>query len=206
MDKRTRLTIASYDKVAKEYAKHAITDGFWRREFDCMKKLTNGRRVLEIGSGAGRDAKMFLKHGYDYLGTDASRGLLRVAKRNNPAGTFRFMNVYDMRFQPHSFDIVWCIATLLHVPKRRVAKVLRSMRKLLTDEGVAVFSMKQKHDVDEIVITQKKYGGVSRFFAFYSKPEFVRVLRATRFRVVKSFVQKEGGNVWLSFVCRVGEF
>lgn len=175
---------------------------FWKEEFDRFSLCLRGRTVLEIGAGGGRDAALFLREKYSYLGIDASRGLLKVARRNNPTGTFRQMNLFRMTFPAHSFDGVWTMATLLHVPRRRLPKVLQSIHRLLVPHGVLAVSIKEKERVDEAIIEQNKYGGVSRFFAFYRKTEFLRLLRAAGFHVIKSWRKREDKNIWLSFVAR----
>ncbi len=203
MDLRTKQTIEAYDKIAPKYATTNRMFHFWKDELDELHRQIHGNRVLEIGCGGGRDAHDLLQAGFDYIGTDASKGLLALAQKLNPKGTFKKMSFYDLRFPAHQFDAVWSIATLLHIPKRRLPKVLRSIRRLLTPQGMFVVSMKEKSNVDEQVITQEKYGGVTRFFAFYSKNEFRNILREHGFRVIKQFQKSEGGNNWMSFVCTV---
>ncbi len=202
MERRLRRTIASYNRVAPAYGRSNDTPTFWKKEFDLFTRYLRGSAVLEIGCGGGRDAALFLRKKYRYLGIDASRGLLKVAKQKNPGGTFRQMDLFRMTFPTSSFDGVWTMATLLHVPKRRVAKVLRSVHRLLQPDGVFAVSVKEKKGVDEAFIDQDKYGGVARFFVFYTKTEFVRILRSAGFRVIRSWRKQEDSNTWLSFVAR----
>ncbi len=203
MDRRTKMTVDAYNKVAPKYAKSNLTYSFWSKEFKELSRRVKGKRVLEIGCGAGRDAKVFLDHNFLYVGVDASTGLLKIAKRKNPLGGFQEMDFYNLRFPPHSFDAIWSVATLLHAPKRRLPKVLRSVWRLLKPRGVFVVSIKEKRGFEEQSITQSKYGGVTRFFAFYSKFEFSRLLQQAGFSVKKTFRKTEDENVWISFVCEI---
>lgn len=187
MNAQEKATIRAYNRIAREYARANKTYSFWRRELEALRKFSPGKKVLEIGCGAGRDAKVFLDDGFDYLGVDASSGLLHIAKQVNPTGMFRLMNYYDLRFPPNSFDGVWSMATLLHVPKKKLPKVLKPIRKLLRPSGVFVVSMKEKSGVDESVVTHDKYGGVTRFFSFYTRLEFTKLLRQAGFTIQKSF-------------------
>lgn len=38
-------------------------------------------KILEVGSGGGRDAKDLIEMGYEYIGIDISKGLLEEAKK-----------------------------------------------------------------------------------------------------------------------------
>lgn len=202
MERRLRLTIQSYNRIAPAYARLNKVSTFWKNEFSLFTRCLRGRTVLEIGCGGGRDAALFLREKYRYLGIDASRGLLKVAKQKNPGGTFRQMDIFRMTFPTGSFDGVWTMATLLHVPKRRVAKVLRSVHSLLQPAGVLAVSVKEKKGVDEAFIEQDKYGGVGRFFAFFTKTEFTNILHSAGFRIIRSWRKQEDSNTWLSFVAR----
>ncbi len=200
MDRRTEKTIRSYDRVAQAYNRHNRTGKFWQRELHQFKRLLPGPRVLEVGCGAGRDAVELQKLGLKYVGIDASRGLLRVARRLDPTGDYRYMDLYSLGFPPRSFDGVWTMATLLHVPKRRLPKVLRSIRRLLVTGGVMAVSIKERRDVDEALIHQDKYGGVDRFFAFYTMKEFSLLLKKTGWKIHETFKQPEDNNMWLSYI------
>ncbi len=187
MDRRSELTIRSYDRVAKAYNRRNRTTHFWQRELRAFQRRLPGKHILEVGCGAGRDAVQLRKHGLDYLGVDASRGLLKIAKRFDPHGKYRQMDLYDLKFPPRSFDGIWTIATLLHVPKRRLPKVLRSLHRLLVPRGIMAVSIKEKRTIGETMIHQEKYGGVDRFFAFYTFTEFSKMLRNSGWKIHETF-------------------
>ncbi|MDP2789680.1 MAG: class I SAM-dependent methyltransferase [bacterium] len=203
MDKRTKNTIATYDRVAQAYAATNRTTDFWSREYKAFNSLLPKGRILEIGCGGGRDAIWFLKQpNYTYLGTDLSRGLLRVAKRVNPKGNFRYLDLYDLTFPSRSFDGVWSAATLLHVPKRRLPRVLKNIHRILRPGGIGCITIKERRNVDEVTIKKNKYGGEERFFAFWSKYEFMSLLRQAGFNVLQTYRKTEEENIWLSFIFR----
>lgn len=203
MDKRTKNTIATYDRVAQTYSATNRTSNFWGREYKAFKRSLPKGKILEIGCGGGRDAMWFLKQPtYVYLGTDLSLGLLRVAKKINPKGKFRYLDLYHLSFPSQSFDGIWSAATLLHVPKRRLPKVLRNIHRMLRPNGVGCITIKEKRDVDEKTIRQNKYGGEERFFAFWTKRDFMALLQRSGFAVLQTYRKTEEENIWLSFIFR----
>ena len=76
-----------------------------------------GKRVLEVGSGAGRFTEVLLKHGalldsFDY--SDA----VEANAANNGANPFTLVqaDIQSMPFEPNSYDFVLCLGVLQHTP------------------------------------------------------------------------------------------
>ncbi len=50
------------------------------------------------------------------------------------------------------------------------------------------------------MIEENKLGGIKRFFAFYNKNEFEKVLRDSRFKVLESYRSTaDDGEIWLHY-------
>ncbi len=86
--KEEEQTMRTYDTIAPDWASNHSSERFWGEEMDRFGELLPSGKVLEIGSGGGRDAKELIAKGYDYIGTDVSQGLLGEAKKLNPDATF----------------------------------------------------------------------------------------------------------------------
>ncbi len=69
-------TAETYDKISSSYSTGHFAH-FWIKEFDFYKSITNGKKVIDLGCGAGRDAAVFVENGFDYMGIDASEGIRR---------------------------------------------------------------------------------------------------------------------------------
>ena len=91
MNDHKKQTKKTYDTIARGYSA-ARFDHFWVEEFERYAALLAGRKVIDIGCGAGRDAAVFVERGYDYIGVDLSEGMLKVAAERAPTGTFRQMD------------------------------------------------------------------------------------------------------------------
>lgn len=91
-------TISSYDAYGQAWADAHQDFEFWPLELERFKTYLSKGKILEIGSGGGRDAKKLIAAGYEYTGTDISKGLLEAAKKNNPGGLFLQKSVYDLNF------------------------------------------------------------------------------------------------------------
>lgn len=79
MAENKQKTIDTYNKIAPNYSESHFVH-FWVEEFEKFKNYIPGKKVLDIGCGAGRDAAIFVENGFDYTGIDASEGMLNIAK------------------------------------------------------------------------------------------------------------------------------
>jgi len=193
-------TIETYEKIAPYYEKEHIDPDFWLKKFQLFQKLLKGKKVVEIGCGFGRDAELFVKNNFDYVGIDASKNMLKIAHKRVPKGKFLQMNFYNLDFPEETFDGFWAVASLLHVPKTDIAGILKSISKLVKHNGAGFITVKEKRDVEEGVIKQQRYfGSIERYFAFYTKDEFQGLLEKTGFKIIDFSVRKAAGDVWLCF-------
>ncbi|MDD5627127.1 MAG: class I SAM-dependent methyltransferase [Patescibacteria group bacterium] len=199
----SQRTIKTYNKIAKEYAARGYNNPlFWHREFKIFQKLISGKRVIDIGCGSGKDALLFIKNKFDYIGIDASSGLLHEARKFVKSGKFILMNFYKLKFPQNHFDGFWAAASLLHIPKRRVAKVLRAIRKIIKSQGIGFIALKEKRHLDEGIIKEKKHGGIERYFAFYTKVEFQKILEQNGFKILRNHIHQEEDTNWLCYFVR----
>jgi len=192
---KEKQTVGYYDKKADDWASahHGLEEAsYWKSEMDKFHELLPSGKVLEIGSGAGKDAESLIKMGYEYTGTDASEGLLKVAQKRNPQATFKHIGVHDLDFPEHSFDGFWTAATLLHIPKDRVDKALQRIKTQVKPDGVGFITMKAGAGEREDPET-------GRWFAYYSKDEFQGVLERNGFKVVEEKSRKGEKDWWLCF-------
>lgn len=201
-DKYNRDTLKTYDKISRDYADINYQPEFWFDEFEIFKKMLPGNKILDIGCGTGRDAILFTMRGYDYLGIDASTGMLKVAKTKAPNAKFMKADFYSLNGKFKNFDGFWAAASILHVPKNKVKSVLKSFRKTIKDNGAGFISLKPKlNSLDEQILPDKRYKNSMRFFAYYTKPEFKKLLNESGFRVIKATEKLElpDNKNWLCF-------
>ncbi|WP_085899509.1 class I SAM-dependent methyltransferase [Kiloniella majae] len=111
-------------------------------------------KILELGSGSGRDAQVFLTHGFDVTLVDGSAELAKIAKERTGQNVL-VMDFADLDFEAEfsgEFEGIWAAASLLHVPSDQLPGVLQSVERGLQRNGVFVASFKESdHDwVDDL--------------------------------------------------------
>lgn len=113
---RDRDLAAYYDQEAPLRAARELGRGRVGRRDEFVGVLADERRrtLLEVGVGPGRDAIAFRAAGIAVTGVDLAAEHVRLARA---AGIDALQaSVLDLPFPDDSFDAVWTMSTLLHVP------------------------------------------------------------------------------------------
>lgn len=125
-------------KVRESFTGSTSPEGAWiAAQLGDLK----GKRVLELGSGAGEGAVYFALQGAEVVATDLSPGMLevvrRVAERHGVSVQTRVASADDLsQFEEGSFDIIYAANLLHHV---EIAPCLDEVRRVLKPGGVAAF-------------------------------------------------------------------
>jgi len=194
-------TVRYYDNEANTWsASHGgdEKDSWWKDEMLKFNEYLPSGKVIEIGSGVGKDAQALISLGYDYIGTDASIGLLELAKQRNPSAQFIQKYAHELNPSFGEFDGFWASAVLLHIPKDEIEHSLLAISSVLRNEGVGFITMKEGEGerIDE------KTG---RLFTYYKEDKFRDVLESTGFSVLEAGRRDTEKDNWLIFyVKKVG--
>ncbi|WP_079914430.1 class I SAM-dependent methyltransferase [Paenibacillus sp. 32352] len=127
-------------------------------------RKNGGGSVLEIGAGTGRDSFYFQQCGLEVTCIDLSEEMVRHCKEKglNTA----VMDFYQLEFPDRSFDAVYALNCLLHVPKQELGQVLAEIRRVLKPNGLfymGVYGGRDSEGIWESDVCEPK-----RFFSFYT--------------------------------------
>ena len=99
-----------------------------------------GSHILDFGCGSGRDSRYFSERGYRVTATDGCVEFVALAS------AYTGLKVKQMLFGELSavdeFDGVWACASILHLPKDELIKVLKKINKALKSGGYFYTSFK----------------------------------------------------------------
>lgn len=168
----------AYDKDAKRRDNAEGKRDQWkldlRKKFVNLLKKENRKNILELGSGAGLDAKYFQDQGFDILATDLSREMVRMCKKRGLKA--RVADLYNLESLHQKFEGIFSMNVLLHVPKKDLLKVLNSIAKTLTKGGIFFYGVYGGYDKEEIFVDKTKMG-LPRFFSFLSDKTLKEVVQ-----------------------------
>ncbi len=92
-----------------------------------------GGRLLEIGAGPGHDSEFFARHGLRVVATDLSPAMVAICQRKGLDAHVR--DFLHLDFPAGSFDAVYALNCLLHVPNADLPEVLAAVRAVLRPGG-----------------------------------------------------------------------
>ncbi|KQZ13487.1 SAM-dependent methyltransferase [Mesorhizobium sp. Root554] len=124
-----RDTVRSYDSVAAEYAAEAAAMPGWvATEIDAfVADLGGSGRVLEIGSGGGRDALELESRGISVRRTDISKGFVDLLRESGFEADLLDPltdELADPRRPDAPYDGIWACACLIHVARKDFGTVV----------------------------------------------------------------------------------
>lgn len=183
-----KSTIETYNSFADTYTsmrKHLLLDAEIRR----FEHLIHGKDILEVGCGPGRDAAVFVKHGYRVTGVDLSERFIEIAMAKVPSARFMVMDALSLEFSEGSFDGVWACASLLHLKRDDLPVALSEISRVLRAGGA--FFMSLKKGAGEELVIDKDFGNSLRFFTYYNEKEARSLLEGCGFGIVEMLVSNE---------------
>lgn len=172
-------TLDVYNNIANAYSDRWINDTSMNDQLlKFINHLVDGKKVLDVGSGTGRDVKYFKKQGVDALGIDISPEMVKISKKNVVDGQFIVMDMLEMNFDPETFNGIWACASVMHLPKLYFDQVLKNFNKLLTTNGILYLSVQRGEG--------SEYVEDGRYFEYFQPNEVIEYLKINGFQVIES--------------------
>lgn len=191
-------TIAAYDHYGTQYDEE--TADFWQRFpktfFDRFLELA-GPRVLDIGSGPGRDALALKEDGHDVTCLDASRAMIAMTEAKGLTSILG--DFAALPFEDESFDAAWAYTSFLHVPKSSVDVPLSEARRVLTPSGILGLGMIEG---DTELYRESSGMAAERWFSYYRKEELEELLGRHGFDVLYFETFTPSTKRYLNFIAR----
>lgn len=101
-----------------------------------FKKYIKGNKAFDFGCGTGRSTRFLQKHGFNAIGIDISKEMIKNAKKINPKGRYYLIKdgVFN-QFNNNSYDLILSAFTFDNIPIDKKAYLLSGLSKLLKKHG-----------------------------------------------------------------------
>lgn len=170
-------TVRSYDAAAAEYAAEAAAMPGWVAiEIDAfVTELGGSGRVLEIGSGGGRDAVALEKRGMSVRRTDISKGFVELLRESGFEADLLDPltdDLADPQRPGTPYDGIWACACLIHVAREDFSTVLGRLAEATRTGGRLHVSVREGDGED--VSTQGSAGALRRYVETYWRESALR--------------------------------
>ena len=195
-----RVTLESYQAQAADYAEatQQLPDVLGAAMDRFAGDLGEGARVLEVGSGAGRDAAELEQRGLRVRRTDITPEFVRMLRQQGHAADQLDPLHDDMSDPAGPYDGVWASASLLHVRREDLPAVLANLAGVTRPDGRFFLALKEGDGA-----RFSRHGSISgpRHFTFWREEPLTAVLASAGWRV-ESVEHRDGhrDERWLQVV------
>jgi len=199
---------------------NAIADDFshsrkylWPEMDSLSQYIKDNDKILDLGCGNGRLIELIKGKQIDYTGLDISKKVISLAKKRYPNNHFRIGNLYNLPFANKSFDKVFAIASIHHIPSNKLrTKILEEIRRVVKPEGliiISVWNLNKRKYLKQIKKSQKEHSYLEegdllkpwgkekenlRYYHAFKKQELIDLF-SNYFKVKKKKFSKY--NYWL---------
>jgi 2-polyprenyl-3-methyl-5-hydroxy-6-metoxy-1,4-benzoquinol methylase len=194
----TSETVRSYDRDAAAYAARTATvpDPVRADLEDLAARIGPGARVIEIGSGGGRDALLMEQLGLAVRRTDVTPAFVELLREQGHSCDRLDPLVDDLASPDGPYDAVWANASLLHVARADLRTVLGRLAEVTRPGGLLRMSLKEGDGEG-----WSTHGTISgpRHFTYWRAPAVEVVVRASGWGdvVVRQGLGGDRGETWL---------
>ncbi|MBN1971358.1 MAG: class I SAM-dependent methyltransferase [Candidatus Delongbacteria bacterium] len=171
MDNIRKIISDSYTKNSESRNHDEIQN--WKidevKRFEEIMNKNGFKTILDIGCGSGIFGKIFQDLNFSPFCIDFSEGMVDLAiKRGLDA---KLMDFYNLDFADCTFDSVWSMNTLLHVPKSDLVNVLSEIKRVIRDNGFMFLGLYGGWSFEGF--WDKDFYKPNRFFSFYEDNEII---------------------------------
>jgi len=161
-------------------------------QFDADQTLT----ILDFGCGPGRDVHFFKNLGHHVVGLDGSENFCAMAREYTNCKIL-CQSFLELDLPESKFDAVFANASLFHVPKQLLSKVLKELHISLKKNGVLFTSTPRGNSEG---MSNGRYGNYMEF------DELSQCLTNNNFDIQTHYYRPEGlprdEQPWLAVVSR----
>lgn len=146
MEQHEQVTISEYQLTAQSFR-----EGTWDHDVSQNRNALvaampkNPGKILDLGCGPGRDLVAFKRQGHTVIGLDATPAFVEMAQQLSGCEVWQ-QSFFNLNLPPETFDGIFANASLLHVPKAEMMKVLRDLWRSLVPNGAIVMSIVRGND------------------------------------------------------------
>ncbi|MEJ5991795.1 class I SAM-dependent methyltransferase [Ramlibacter sp. PS3R-8] len=192
-------TLAHYEARAADFWQgtrgHDVT-----QNIDALLRHVEGApplRILDLGCGPGRDLAAFKSLGHHPVGLDGSPAFVAMAREHSGCEVWQ-QDFLALELPAAHFDGIFANASLFHVPRKELPRVLRELHAALKPRGVLFTSNPRGEN-------QEGWNG-GRYGVFHDMASWRAFLQAAGFTELEHYYRPPGlplaQQPWLASVWR----
>ena len=195
----TRRTIGHYEFNAESYrtgtADHDVSQNY-AALLDAIE-TEKPFKILDLGCGPGRDLKYLKSLGHIPVGVEGSETFVEVATKLSGCDVYH-MDFIKLDLPQAQYDGIFANATLFHIPRQEIKRVMMELYDSLKERGVLFCSNPRGNN-------QEGFSG-ERYGFYYNWNTWKEICLKAGFEEVRCFLRPDGipdeERPWLASVWR----
>ncbi|WP_433750978.1 class I SAM-dependent methyltransferase [Falsibacillus pallidus] len=175
MSEFTNLLKESYEQKADERSKIHMDQ--WKiaelNRFIEAAPPKGKLSLLDAGSGPGLQGEYLKENGFDVTCIDLSENMVKICREKGLKA--ELMDYFHMNLPTESFDLIWSMNSLLHVPKKDFQKVIQNLKSILKPNGLFYLGVYGGEDSEGI--WEGDHYEPKRFFSFYKNEDIQHAVK-----------------------------
>lgn len=193
-------TIHTYDTYAHVYDAEVVD--FWERfpaqTISAFQAALPGKKVLDLGSGSGRDALLLRDAGLDVTCLDASASMVALTEKLGfPTIQTDFKN---LQLDNQMFDGIWAYTSLIHVTPDELVTTVASLRDVLPKNGIILLGLIKGNGAH--MVKRPSMPESERYFHFYQAGQIDTLMQSAGFRLIFAEDYQPNTTVYLNRLYR----
>jgi len=192
-DEKRNIVKEDYNAIADTYAKCYSEIDYCKIYIDEFIANLSGKKVLDIGCGAGQITDYLTQKGFEVIGLDFSHKLLKIAKRNFPNSKFILADICEYE-QNEQVDGIITKDVLFHLSDENLVSVLQKFRRMIKPNGNLCIIMDMPKEAGEQIFVEE-LDEKHQIYYNYLTPEKLRdLLEKTGFNIENIQLVKDNDN------------
>ena len=195
----TRRTIGHYEFNSESYQIGTVDHDVSQNYMALLDSIESEIpfKILDFGCGPGRDLQYFKSLGHIPTGIEGSETFVKVA-RSSIGCDVHHMDFINLDLPQFEYDGIFANATLFHIPRQEINRVMIELHETLKERGVLFCSNPKGNN-------QEGFSG-ERYGFYYTWNTWKEICLNTGFEEIKHFYRPDGipeeESPWLASVWR----
>lgn len=187
-NKKSNSVITVFDNIATEYVEYFGEDWEFIDEIkNFAAQFNKDSTILDLGCGSGYITNYLCNSNLNAIGIDFSEEMIKIAKTKYPKLKFLLANFIDIEnyFEENSIDGLIAIYSLYFIPKEQFEDVLKSLSKIVKNNGHFLFVTQIGNGEDLITTPLMDENNINDklYVNYYMKEELETILNKNNFSI-----------------------
>ena len=192
-EEKRKIVKDDYNAIADTYAKCYSEIEYCKAYIDEFIASLAGKKVLDIGCGAGQITDYLTQRGIGAIGIDFSEELLKIAKQNFPNSKFILADICDYE-QKEQVDGIITKDVLFHLSDENLIQVLHKFRRMLKPNGNLCIIMDMPKEAGEQIFVEELDDKYQIYYNYLTPEKLKDLLEKTGFNIDNIQLVKDNDN------------